>query len=396
MHRLIAALWRLYGVPRRFRDRRLELPQISCASVCRLLSNSEMCMTREIDWLYEPCPVPSATHIAAAEARQRILTKPPGSLGSLERLVVRLAGLQGVERPCLTRVRAVLFAADHGVTAHGVSAYPADVTVQMLHNFSAGGAAISVLASEQGMALELVDVGTLATSEIAGVISDKVRCGTRDLSIEPAMTAAEAHFALSAGRRAVQRAIDAGSDLLILGEMGIGNTTAATAMVSALLGRSPIVLAGAGAGLDAQRIEHKAKVISDALKLHDVDRRNMTVFDVIVHVGGFEIAALVGAMISAAQARLPVLVDGFIVTAAVLAATRMTPSVKDWLIFSHRSAEQGHRVVLDALDVEPILDLQLRLGEGSGAALALPIIKLACALHTQMATFAEARISEAI
>jgi nicotinate-nucleotide--dimethylbenzimidazole phosphoribosyltransferase len=313
----------------------------------------------------------------------------------LERLVVRLAGLQGTDMPRVDRAGIVLFAGDHGVTAQGVSAYPSAVTVQMLHNFANGGAAISVLAREQGVALEVVDAGTLATAGIAGVIVDKPRRATRDFSCCAAMTPDEMRFALSAGRRAALRAVDRSTQLLILGEMGIGNTTSASALACALLARPPAELVGAGTGLDAHRMAHKATVIAAALERHGLRASDVVVLDALACVGGLEIAALVGAMLGAAQARLPVLVDGFIVTVAALVACRLNGSCRDWLIFSHRSAEQGHRLVLDALAAEPILDLRLRLGEGSGAAIALPIVRLACALHAGMATFAEARVSEA-
>jgi len=347
----------------------------------------------DADWITSQCPQPSAAHGAAAEARQGQLTKPPGSLGVLETLAVRLAALQATDRPRGERAPIVLFAGDHGIAAQGVSAYPSDVTVQMLHNFAGGGAAIAVLARELGVALTVVDAGTLADADIAGVTVDKPRRGTRDFSREPAMTAEELSHALAAGRRAVALATMNGADLLILGEMGIGNTTAAAAIASALLGARAQDIVGAGTGLDEGAIGRKGRIIDAALSLHGLDRADPPALAVMQCVGGLEIAALVGAMIAAAQARVPVLVDGFIVTAAALAAVRISPSCAPWLLYSHRSAERGHRLVLDALGAEPILDLKLRLGEGSGAALALPVLRLACALHGKMATFDEAKIS---
>lgn len=340
-----------------------------------------------------PCPVPSEEHRASAEARQDILTKPRGSLGALERLAIQLAALQGTGRPRADAVRIILFAGDHGITAQGVSAYPSDVTVQMLHNFAQGGAAISVLARELGAPLEVVDAGTLSTEQVAGVIRDKLLCGTRDFSCGEAMTRTELLFALASGRRAVERAADHPVDLFIFGEMGIGNTTSAAAIASALLEKPSSHLVGAGTGLGSEGLKHKAQVISDALSLHGLTGRDVPVLDVMQRVGGLEIAAMSGAIISAAQARRAVLIDGFIVTVAALAAVRLNPSCREWLIFSHRSLEQGHQQVLDALGAEPILDLGLRLGEGSGAAVALPIVRLACALHAQMATFVEADVS---
>jgi nicotinate-nucleotide--dimethylbenzimidazole phosphoribosyltransferase len=346
-----------------------------------------------VDWFEGGCPQPSQAHRAAAEARQKVLTKPPGSLGVLETLAIRLAELQATDRPRAARAPIVLFAGDHGITAQGISAYPPDVTVQMLHNFAAGGAAIAVLARELGAKLHVVDAGTLAEDDIPGVTTDKPRRGTRDFSREAAMTGEELAFALAAGRRAVERARSGGADIIILGEMGIGNTTAATAIAAALLGARAADIVGAGPGLDAAGVNRKGEIVDGALSKHGLSAGEMPPAEVLRRVGGFEIAALVGAMIAAAQCRVPVLVDGFIVGAAALAAVRLNPSCAPWLIYSHRSLERGHRVVLDALGAEPVLDLKLRLGEGSGAAVALPLLRLACALHAQMATFADASIS---
>jgi len=323
------------------------------------------------------------------------LTKPKGALGVLEHLAIRLAALQRSDRPRADNVRIILFAGDHGITAQGVSAYPSAVTVQMLENFARGGAAICVLARELGAPLEVIDAGTLAASEIVGVMTDKPCRGTRDFSREPAMTMGEVQHALMVGRRAAQRAADNRADLLILGEMGIGNTTSAAAIAAALLARPPADLAGAGTGLDSEGVRHKTTMIAEALELHGLRQPDIHPLKVLTHVGGLEIAALTGAIIGAAQLGVPILIDGFIVTVAALLAIRLNPSCRDWLIYSHRSSEQGHRLLLGALDAEPLLDLKLRLGEGSGAALALPIVRLACALHAEMATFAEANVSEA-
>ena len=343
-------------------------------------------------WIENACPEPCAQSRAAAEARQNTLTKPRGSLGVLEALAIRLAALQATDRPRATKAPIIVFAGDHGITAQGVSLYPSDVTVQMLHNFAAGGAAITVLARELGVPVSIVDAGTLADTDIAGITTDKPRRGTRDFSVEPAITDAELSHALRAGRRALEGATKDGADLVILGEMGIGNTTAAAAVAAALLGAAPGELVGAGTGLDAQGVNRKVRVIEDALARHGLDGGRAPL-NVLACVGGLEIAALTGAIIAAAQAHLPVLIDGFIVSVAALAAVRINPGCAPWLIYSHRSLERGHRLVLEALSAEPILDLKLRLGEGSGAAVALPIVRLACALHGQMATFEEARIA---
>jgi nicotinate-nucleotide--dimethylbenzimidazole phosphoribosyltransferase len=343
-------------------------------------------------WIENACAEPCAQSRAAAEARQNALTKPRGSLGVLEALAIRLAALQATDRPRATKAPIIVFAGDHGIAAQGVSLYPSDVTVQMLHNFAAGGAAITVLARELGLPVSIVDAGTLADTDIAGITTDKPRRGTRDFSVEPAMTGTELGHALGAGRRAIERATKDGADLVILGEMGIGNTTAAAALAAALLGTAPGELVGAGTGLDARGVSHKARVIEGALARHGLDGGRAPL-NVLGCVGGLEIAALTGAIIAAAQARLPVLIDGFIVSVAALAAVRLNPGCAPWLIYSHRSLERGHRLVLEALSAEPILDLKLRLGEGSGAAVALPIVRLACALHGQMATFEEARVA---
>jgi nicotinate-nucleotide--dimethylbenzimidazole phosphoribosyltransferase len=344
-------------------------------------------------WIEARCAPPSQEHAAAAAARQKELTKPPGSLGKLEHLAVRLAALQSNSRPNVEDVAILLFAADHGVVAQGVSAYPAAVTAQMLQNFAGGGAAISVLARELRAPLRVVDVGTLAQDQIAGVATDKLCCGTRDFSSEPAMTGEELSFALAAGRRAVHREAKT-AKLLILGDMGIGNTTAAAALAAALLARPASELTGAGTGLDEAGMAHKANVIAAALARHKLDASPVSPLRALACVGGLEIAALAGAIIAAAQASVPILIDGFIVSVSALAAVRLNPSCQPWLLYSHVSAERGHRLVLEALGAEPLLDLDLRLGEGSGAAIALPILRLACALHAQMATFAEARVSE--
>ncbi|MGJ4932362.1 nicotinate-nucleotide--dimethylbenzimidazole phosphoribosyltransferase [Bradyrhizobium sp. HKCCYLS2038] len=344
------------------------------------------------DWISLDCPLPSEPHRQAALDRQAQLTKPLGALGRLEQVAVELAALQAADRPAADRVPVVLFAGDHGIAAQGVSAYPPEVTVQMLHNFAGGGAAISVLSRSLGCPLEVVDVGTLANDPVPGVVADKPRRGTRDFSREPALTAEEVAFACEAGRRAVARQSDRAPDLIIFGEMGIGNTTSAAAIAAALLSCAPADIVGSGTGLDAEGRARKAAVIAAALTRHGLTS-GAAVPDILAAVGGLEIIALGGAIIAAAQRRWPVLIDGFIVSVAALVAVRLNPSCRPWLLFSHCSAERGHAMVLEALDAHPLIDLDLRLGEASGAATALPIIRLACALHNGMATFAEAAVS---
>jgi nicotinate-nucleotide--dimethylbenzimidazole phosphoribosyltransferase len=344
------------------------------------------------EWVYQECPGISVAHRDAAFVRQCELTKPAGALGRLEVLAIELAGLQQTGRPRAARAPIIIFAGDHGIAAQGVSTYPQDVTIAMMANFAAGGAAISVLARELGSSLEVVDAGTLAEAPVPGIVTDKPRRGTRDFSEEAALDAADVAFAFDCGKRAVARAVAATPDLLILGEMGIGNTTSAAAIAAALLGEDAETIAGSGTGLDATGRERKARVISAALARHGLASSEASPGRILCAVGGLEIAAICGAIIAGAQCRIPILVDGFIVSVAALAASQINPACRPFLIFSHRSAEQGHRLVLDALDARPLLDLDLRLGEGSGAAIALPILRLACALHNDMATFAEAAV----
>ena len=344
------------------------------------------------DWVKVDCPAVSISHRASALRRQGELTKPAGALGRLEVLAVDLAALQHTDRPSADRVPITIFAGDHGIAAQGVSAYPQEVTIAMMANFAGGGAAISVLARELGSELEVVDAGTLAESPLPGIVTDKPRRGSRDFSREAALEAAEVGFAFDCGKRAVSRAALQRPDLLILGEMGIGNTTAAAAIAAALLGTNAGLMTGSGTGLDVAGRERKAQIIAAALSHHGLGEAGANPERVMRAVGGLEIAAIAGAIIAAAQSRIPVLVDGFIVSVAALSAVRLNPSCRPYLLFSHRSAERGHRLVLDELDARPLLDLDLRLGEGSGAALALPILRLACALHNRMATFAEAAV----
>lgn len=344
------------------------------------------------DWVYQECPGVSVVHRDATLARQAQLTKPAGALGRLEQVAVDLAGLQETEQPRAGRVPVVIFASDHGIVAQGVSAYPQEVTIAMLANFAGGGAAISVLARELGSTLEVVDAGTLAQSALPGIVTDKLRCGSRDFSVEAALTPDELAFAFECGKRAVLRAQAGQPDILILGEMGIGNTTTSAAIASALLGISADEIAGSGTGIDAAGRARKARLIEAALTRHDL--AGASAEKILCTVGGLEIAAISGAILAAAQRRIPILIDGFIVSVAALAAVRLNPSCQPYLLSSHQSAEQGHRLVLRALNVQPLVSLDLRLGEGSGAAIALPLVRLACALHNGMATFAQANVPD--
>ena len=343
-------------------------------------------------WLQVPPATPDDNAKRAAEARQAILTKPPGALGRLEETAIRLAALQGTERPCVNKVYITVFAADHGVAAEGISAFPQAVTAEMVKNFARGGAAISVLARELGAELEVINLGTVNdTGPLEGVLNLHLGPGTANFCREPAMEAEQLARALHAGRQAAERAKLGGAQLFIGGEMGIGNTTTAAALACALLDASPSLLAGPGTGLDAKGVARKTEVIRQALNRHS--EHHGAPLEALRRLGGFEIAALSGSYIACAHMGLPVLVDGFISSVAALAAARLCPGAEKWFLFSHASAEPGHRVILDALNVQPLLDLGMRLGEGSGAAIAVPLLRLACALHNDMATFAEADVS---
>ncbi|MFO7594250.1 MAG: nicotinate-nucleotide--dimethylbenzimidazole phosphoribosyltransferase [Pseudomonadota bacterium] len=344
------------------------------------------------DWMYEACHAVDAAAKAAADARQGQLTKPPGSLGRLEELAMELSGLQGSERPSIDNVAITVFAADHGVAAEGVSAFPQEVTGAMIANFAAGGAAISVLAAELGARLEVVNVGAVSeTTAIPGVVECRAAAGTANFCEAPAMSDVQLAQALAAGKAAIERAAAEGAQLFIGGEMGIANTTAATAITAALLGRSPAELAGPGTGLDSAGVAHKVAVIERALARHESALGEP--LEVLRCVGGFEIAALCGAYIAAAQRGIVVLVDGFIASSAALLALRINPQCAPWLQLSHASAEPGHAAMVEAIGKKPLLDLGMRLGEGSGAAATVPLLRLACALHNNMATFEEAGVA---
>lgn len=330
-----------------------------------------------------------------ARLRQATLTKPPGSLGRLEEIAIRLAGMQRAPRPSIERVWVTVFAADHGVAAENVSAFPQSVTAEMVRNFARGGAAINVLARALGGTLEIVDVGTaIDPGPLTGVISRRIAPGTANFCRAPAMTEDQLVAALDAGRVAAERAHAASAQLFIGGEMGIANTTAASALACAVLGLAPAAVAGPGTGLDVRGVAKKAQVVEAALSRHrPLMGDAVAPLTALRCVGGFEIAALVGAFARCAQLGIPVLVDGFIASVAALYAARATPGAADWYFHAHESAEPGHAHVLRALEARPLLSLGMRLGEGSGAAVAVPLLRLACALHNEMATFAEAGVA---
>lgn len=329
----------------------------------------------------------------AALKRQGVLTKPPGSLGQLEMLAVWLAERQGSETPTVDRIWISVFAADHGVMAEQVSAFPQVVTGEMIRNFASGGAAISVLARALDARLEVMNLGVVNDpGDISGVVNVQIAEQTANMAEGPAMTEAQLVEALQRGAQAAERANTSHTQLYICGDMGIGNTTAAAALACAYLGFEPEKLVGPGTGVDAQGVAHKVRIVKRALRVNAETLEYAQ--DVLQSLGGFEIVAMTAAMIRSAQLGQPVLIDGYISSVAALAATRINPSVRDWLHFSHRSAEPGHAVVLEAMHAETILDLGMRLGEASGAAVAVPLFRMACALHNRMATFSEAGVSE--
>lgn len=347
----------------------------------------------EFDAAFAPVAAPDADVAAAARARQALLTKPPGSLGRLEELSVWAASCQGVcpPRP-LTRARVVVFAADHGVTAAGVSAFPSAVTSQMVANFDAGGAAINVLAEVAGATVRVADIAVDCDEPLSPAVgAHKVRRSSGNIAIEDALSEEDTAAAVAAGRRIVDEEVDAGADLLIAGDMGIGNTTAATTLVAALTGAEPVVVVGRGTGIDDLGWGRKTGAVRDALyRARTVTRDPMGLLRVC---GGADLAAMAGFCAQAALRRTPVLLDGLVVTAAALVAEELAPGARAWWQAGHRSTEPAHSLALSHLGLEPIVDLGMRLGEGTGAAVALPIVHAAIATLASMATFAEAAVA---
>ncbi|WP_372741174.1 nicotinate-nucleotide--dimethylbenzimidazole phosphoribosyltransferase [Neptunomonas sp.] len=383
-----------------------------------------------LNWIENPVKTLDSIAMFAASERQQQLTKPAGSLGKLEQVAIRLAGMQGNSLPCAEKVAIAVFAADHGIAAEGVSAFPQAVTAEMVKNFAGGGAAICVAARYIAAPLTVYNLGTVTpTDGLANVVNQPIAPQTANFLQHPAMTPAQLAAAMAVGRLAVcnvmgsvaghsefdltddkdQIAIQDNDNqrlhLFIGGEMGIANTTSATAIASVLLGCAAEKLTGPGTGLDAAGISHKAKIITQAIEFHR-SVFNSSEFEgpelkgslddpliALQYFGGFEIAALTAAYLTCAQEGVPAVVDGFICTVAAMVACRINPRVADWMILSHTSAEPAYDMLLDSFDAMPLLNLELRLGEGSGAAIAVPLIRFACALHNQMATFAEAAVS---
>ena len=331
----------------------------------------------------------------AARTRQGTLTKPRGSLGRLEELSIQLGGMKADPLPSVERKAVIVMAADHGVTAEGVSAYPAEVTAQMVSNFLRGGAAINVLARQAGARMTIVDIGVAADYEpLPGLVQRKVMCGSRNMAQGPAMTRAEAEEAIQVGIDVLEQEAARGLDILATGDMGIGNTTPSSTIAAAIMGLPAAQVVGRGTGIDDEGLRRKIQVVERALAINNPDPGDA--MDVLHKVGGLEIAGLAGVMIAAASHRIPVVVDGFISTAAALIAVGLAPRVREYLISAHQSVEIGHQAMLKHLGLRPLLDLNMRLGEGTGAALAFHLIEASTRLLREMATFDEAGVSKKV
>ena len=329
----------------------------------------------------------------AATQRQQRLTKPPGSLGRLEELSIQLAGIFGSDRPTVRGATIIVAAADHGVVAQGVTGYPQAVTAEMVRNFLAGGAAINVMARSRGVTLVIVDAGVATPlPEHPGLRVVAPGRGTRDITEGPAMTRAQAEACVRAGVDLAESAAENGAAMIGTGDMGIGNTTSASAITAAVTGASPARTTGRGTGRSDPELAHKIACVERALDVNQPDPSDG--LDVLARVGGFEIGVLAGVVLGGALARRAVVLDGFVSGAAGLIAHCLCPTVRDYLIAGHRSAEPGHRIALEHMKLQPLLDLDMRLGEGTGALLAAGLVEVAAACLSDMATFDEAGVSD--
>ncbi|MCP9470574.1 MAG: nicotinate-nucleotide--dimethylbenzimidazole phosphoribosyltransferase [Nitrospira sp.] len=321
------------------------------------------------------------------------LTKPPGSLGRLEELAASYVAITGTLKPQVPRGVVFTLAADHGVTVEGVSAYPKEVTPQMVRNFLRGGAAVNVLARHVGVEVRVVDMGVdHECGPMPGLLNRTIMKGTRNFTREPAMTREQAERAVLTGIELATGAAREGVGLIGVGEMGIGNTTPSAAITAVMTGKPVDQVTGHGTGLDEAGRAHKVAVIQRALDLHRPDRTDP--LDVLAKVGGLEIGGLVGIILGASSVRMPVVLDGFITGAAALIAVALAPACREYLIASHQSVERGHQVILEHLGLQPLLDLNLRLGEGTGACLGMGLVCAAIKIYTEMATFDEAGVSD--
>jgi nicotinate-nucleotide--dimethylbenzimidazole phosphoribosyltransferase len=343
--------------------------------------------------MFAPVTPPDTAAAAAARARQDTLTKPRGALGRLEDLSIWVSSCQGQCPPAqFERARIVVFAGDHGVAGSGVSAYPAEVTAQMVANIAAGGAAINVLAGIADAGVRVVDIAVDADAPSPEIGALKVRRGSGNIAVEDALTEQEAREAIDAGRQIADQEVDAGADLLIAGDMGIGNTTAATVLVAALTGVEPVVAVGYGTGIDDAGWSRKTAAVRDAMFRAEHVLANPVA--TLQCCGGADLAAIAGFCAQAAVRRTPVLLDGMVVTAAALIAEQLAPGARLWWQAGHRSTEPAHALALAQLGLDPIVDLRMRLGEGSGAAIALPVLRAAVATLSSMATFTDANVTD--
>lgn len=346
-----------------------------------------------IESLSAPVRLLDSGKASQALQRQNTLTKPNGSLGLLETMAIKLAAMQSTDTPAVDRVVISIFAADHGIAAEGVSAYPQAVTGEMVRNFLNGGAAINVIARQLNASLEVIDAGIAVAIPNRDLIISRAGASTANFLQQAAMQKDQLNLALASGQEAVNRALRNRCELFVGGEMGIANTTSASTIACALLEETPDQLVGPGTGLNEDGIRHKKKVVQQALDLHQLNPADP--IRILQYIGGFEIAALTSAFIHCAQHGLPVLIDGFICSVAALLAAKINPGSENWFIYAHKSHEPGHQAVLKALNADPILDLSMRLGEASGAGVTVPLLRMACALHNGMATFEQAQVSSA-
>ncbi len=338
---------------------------------------------------------PDREVMKAARARQDRLAKPKGSLGRLEELSIRIAGIRGQAAPLIRDKAIITMAADHGVVAEGISAYPQEVTAQMVSTFLRGAAAVNVLADYVGARVVVVDMGVAADlhESTSALVSRRIGAGTRNIARGPAMTQEDALRAIQAGINVLESEQAKGLHIVGIGDMGIGNTTPSSAICAVLTGAPIVEVTGPGTGIDEAALRHKANVIAQAISTTQPDPHDP--LDVLSKVGGFEIAGLVGVILGAARHRVPVVLDGFISGGAGLVATGVSPGVRDYLIASHVSAERGHRVMLRHMGLQPLLDLEMRLGEGTGAALGIALAEASTRLLCEMATLEEAGVCEA-
>lgn len=330
--------------------------------------------------------------ISVARARQDILTKPAGSLGTLEDISTKVAGITGNAMPEMKDKVIITMAGDHGVTDDGVSAYPKEVTAQMVYNFLNDGAAINVLARHAGARVVIVDMGVAVDFTHERLVSKKIAYGTANMAKGPAMSYEDAVRSIEAGIEVFESEAKKGVDIVGVGDMGIGNTTSSSAIVAVITGEDVEKVTGRGTGIDDAGLEKKIAVIEEAIRVNKPN--NKDAIDVLAKVGGFEIGGMAGVILAAASHRVPVVIDGFISGTAALVAYGIAPAVKDYMIAAHRSVERGHSVTLDYIGLKPLLDLDMRLGEGTGAALGISIVDAACKILGEMATFEDAGVSE--